>query len=119
MTAFNENLVDIIRDALRSVESRENLPILLEDLQPFDLASILPEFEKQEQLSLMSVLPAGKVADMLEYLEPVQQYWNIKDLVIPVLVCWAVPQKPIRWMRWIISIWPDLITLILPLMRSI
>ena len=83
MTAFNENLVDIIRDALRSVESRENLPILLEDLQPFDLASILPEFEKQEQLSLMSVLPAGKVADMLEYLEPVQQYWFLFHLGEP------------------------------------
>ncbi len=83
MTVFNENLVDTIRDALSTAESRENLPTMLEDLQPFDLASILPEFEKQEQLRLMSVLPASKVADALEYLEPVQQYWFLFHLGEP------------------------------------
>ncbi len=83
MTALNENLVEVIRDALSTGESKENLPRILEDLQPFDLANILPEFEKSEQLNLMSVLPAGKVADALEYLEPVQQYWFLFHLGEP------------------------------------
>ena len=83
MTAFNENLVDIIRDALRSVESEKTSRSRWKTCSPLICASILPEFEKQEQLSLMSVLPAGKVADMLEYLEPVQQYWFLFHLGEP------------------------------------
>jgi magnesium transporter len=83
MTAINENLVDVIRGALVTEETRENLPTMLEDLQPYDLASILPEFEQSEQLSLMSVLPAGMVADALEYMEPEQQYWFLFHLGEP------------------------------------
>lgn len=83
MNNINENLENAIREALRTEESRENLPIMLEDLQPYDLASILPEFEKQEQLSLLSVLPANMVADALEYMEPVQQYWFLFHLGEP------------------------------------
>jgi magnesium transporter len=83
MAEINENLVGTIRDALRSEVSRESLPIMLEDLQPYDLVAILPEFEQPEQLDLMSVLPAGMVADALEHMEPVQQYWFLFHLGEP------------------------------------
>lgn len=83
MSEINENLVDAIREALRTEISRESLPTMLEDMQPYDLASILPEFERQEQLNLMSELPAGKVAEALEYMEPVQQYWFLFHLGEP------------------------------------
>ncbi|MDD4767245.1 MAG: magnesium transporter [Desulfotomaculaceae bacterium] len=83
MDSVDENLIEAIRDALRTAESGEILPVMLEDLQPFDLARILPEFEQSEQLNLLSVLPAGKVADALEYLEPVQQYWFLFHLGEP------------------------------------
>ncbi len=83
MTMINETTVDIIRNMLRSEELREGLPAMLDEFQPYDLARILPEFEQSEQLYLMSVLPADEVAEILEYMEPVQQYWFLFHLGEP------------------------------------
>lgn len=83
MTVINEKPVDIIRGMLHSEELRERLSAMLEEFQPYDLARILPEFEQSEQLHLMSLLPARVVADTLEYMEPVQQYWFLLHLGEP------------------------------------
>lgn len=71
---INEEVLQMVRQALSGGGSQDDLSGNLENLPPFDLAEMLPRFDERDQLSILSHLPHGVAAETLEHLEPPHQY---------------------------------------------
>jgi magnesium transporter len=74
MRVTNEALLERLRDLLRSAEAEAQLPQLLEEIQPFDLAETLSELEEAEARRVLSALEPSMAAEVLEHIEYVEQY---------------------------------------------
>ncbi|EKN70809.1 magnesium transporter [Neobacillus bataviensis LMG 21833] len=62
---------------LQTILQEQNQPLLnkfLGDLQPFDIAEMVSALNSEEQMNLFLLVPASLGAEILEYLDPEQQY---------------------------------------------
>ena len=53
---------------------RAELAAFLEELQPFDIASVLDELEEPKQRAVLSIMPADEAAEVLAHLDHDHQY---------------------------------------------
>jgi len=63
-----------------SSEVGQDLMDLLDELQPYDIATILPELDWDHQVDLLRILPSGIAASTLEHLDHDDQYRLIDHL---------------------------------------
>jgi magnesium transporter len=61
-------------------EDEAALRAFLEELQPFDVATALPELALPQQLHLLAALPPNIAAETLEHLDPDEQYGLLTKL---------------------------------------
>lgn len=69
----NSSLTTTIRDLLLA-HDYETLSKLLDELQPFDIAMALREFEEPQQLEILSLTSSDIAAEALEHLDYDEQY---------------------------------------------
>ncbi len=75
-----ESALTFVREVLASGITEESVSKLLEQFQPYDLAEVFPELERDEQYQLLSSLPADLTAEILEHLPFDEQYRILDDL---------------------------------------
>lgn len=63
-----------LEELLGSPEGESKLAALLEDVQPFDLAEVLPRLTEDRACHLLSVLDPTTAAEAIEHLEYIHQY---------------------------------------------
>ena len=69
----NGSLKEMIQDMLPS-KKEEELKDFLHELQPFDIAMLLKDFEEAQQLKILSLTPPDIAAEALEHLDHDEQY---------------------------------------------
>lgn len=67
------SLKDAIQDLLARADDSQ-AQSLLHELQPFDIASVLLEFDEERQLKILAMLTPGKASETLERLDYDEQY---------------------------------------------
>ncbi|MFZ5899043.1 MAG: magnesium transporter [Bacillota bacterium] len=80
MPEEKESALTFVREVLASGITEESVSKLLEQFQPYDLAEVFPELERDEQYQLLSSLPADLTAEILEHLPFDEQYRILDDL---------------------------------------
>jgi len=68
------------RFAVETPEVERDLLDLLDELQPYDIATLLPELDWDQQVQLLRILPAEMAASTLEHLDHDDQYELIDHL---------------------------------------
>lgn len=66
------------------IGDNEHLRDLLDELQPFDIAELIPALSEAQRLSLLRLLPASLAAEALEHLDYDLQYRLLDHLEEPV-----------------------------------
>jgi magnesium transporter len=74
MRIENEELLTQLEAVLGAANPESQLPLLLEEIQPFDLAEVLAELPEEQALRVLACLEPEAAAGVLEYLEFVEQY---------------------------------------------
>jgi magnesium transporter len=64
--------------------SQAGLSLLLEEVQPFDLAQVLPELTEAQAQRVLAALPASAAAEVVEHLEYLYQYRLLHHMEEPV-----------------------------------
>ena len=67
----------MIEDLRAALSAPDNLELVMDNiahLQPYDIAQVLLELDRNEQQQFMDVLPLDLATEVLEYLEPEAQY---------------------------------------------
>jgi magnesium transporter len=76
---LTQDLLDKM-ERLFAAADQDALLAVLDELQPYDIASILPEMSEPRQLSLLGLLPPGAAAEALEHLDYDRQYHLLDHL---------------------------------------